>query len=82
MNKLLVTSLLLGSQLAVAQSTLKPLISVRANEIESKVVSWRRDLHQHPELGNQEFRTAKIVADHLKSLGLEVQEGEEVAKNR
>ena len=50
MNKLLVTSLLLGSQLAVAQSTLKPLISVRANEIESKVVSWRRDLHQHPEL--------------------------------
>lgn len=75
MNKLLVTSLLLGSQLAVAQSTLKPLISIRANEIESKVVSWRRDLHQHPELGNQEFRTAKIVADHLKSLGLEVQEG-------
>jgi amidohydrolase len=39
-----------------------------------KVVAWRRDIHEHPELGNREFRTARIVADHLKSLGLEVQE--------
>ena len=38
-----------------------------------KVVEWRRDFHQHPELSNQEFRTAKIVADHLRSLGMEVE---------
>ena len=36
--------------------------------IEPRVVAWRRDFHQHPELGNREFRTAKIVADHLKAL--------------
>jgi len=36
------------------------------------VVTWRRDLHQHPELGNREFRTAGVVADHLRALGMEV----------
>ena len=40
--------------------------------IAGKVVTWRRDLHQHPELGNREFRTSKIVAEHLTALGLEV----------
>ncbi|MBL8141841.1 MAG: amidohydrolase, partial [Acidobacteria bacterium] len=43
--------------------------------ITGKVVTWRRDLHQHPELGNREFRTSKIVADHLAALGLEVKTG-------
>lgn len=38
-----------------------------------KVVTWRRDIHQHPELSNREFRTAKLVADHLRSLGIDVQ---------
>jgi len=37
------------------------------------VIEWRRDIHQHPELGNREFRTAEMVADHLRSLGIEVQ---------
>ena len=36
--------------------------------IESKVIAWRRDIHQHPELSNREFRTAKLVAEHLRSL--------------
>jgi amidohydrolase len=40
-----------------------------------QVVAWRRDFHQHPELGNAEFRTANIVADELKKLGLEVKTG-------
>ncbi len=57
-----------------AQSGLKPVVNKTAESIESKVVAWRRDLHQNPELGNQESRTAKIVADHLRKLGLEVQE--------
>ena len=39
--------------------------------IEDRVIGWRRDIHQHPELGNREFRTAGIVADHLNALGLD-----------
>jgi amidohydrolase len=41
-------------------------------EIEKKVIEWRRDIHQNPELGNREFRTAALVAEHLKSLGIKV----------
>jgi amidohydrolase len=44
-------------------------------KVESKVLTWRRDIHQHPELSNREMRTAKLVADHLKKLGLEVKTG-------
>ncbi|KPF84752.1 N-acyl-L-amino acid amidohydrolase [alpha proteobacterium AAP38] len=46
-----------------------------ARALEAKIIAWRRDIHQHPELGNRETRTAKLVADHLKKLGLEVQTG-------
>jgi amidohydrolase len=49
-------------------------IAAAADRLESKVVAWRRDFHQNPELGNREVRTAKVVADHLRSLGLEVTE--------
>jgi amidohydrolase len=44
------------------------------DRIEPKVVAWRRDLHRNPELGNREFRTAALVAAHLRALGLEVTE--------
>ena len=43
-----------------------------ASKVESKVIEWRRDFHQHPELSNREFRTAEKVAEHLRALGLEV----------
>ncbi len=43
------------------------------DNIEPKVIEWRRDFHQHPELSNREFKTAEKIAAHLKSLGLEVQ---------
>ena len=43
--------------------------------IDSKVIAWRRDLHQHPELSNREVRTSKLVAEQLRKLGLEVQTG-------
>jgi amidohydrolase len=43
--------------------------------IRGNVVDWRRDIHRNPELGNREVRTSKLVADHLKSLGLEVRTG-------
>ena len=42
------------------------------SDVEAKVIEWRRDFHQHPELSNREFRTAKVIAQHLKSLGMEV----------
>jgi amidohydrolase len=42
-----------------------------ARSVEAKVIAWRRDIHEHPELGNREFRTAAIVADHLRSLGFD-----------
>ncbi len=48
-------------------------VDARAEEVIEKVVAWRRDLHAHPELGNREFRTAGIIAEHLRSLGMEVQ---------
>lgn len=56
-------------------SAIKQKISTAADHIESKCISWRREIHQHPELGNREFRTSKMIADHLKKLGLEVKEG-------
>ncbi|TDK23076.1 amidohydrolase [Luteimonas aestuarii] len=43
--------------------------------LQDKVVEWRRDLHQHPELGNHEVRTAQVVADHLRALGMEPRTG-------
>jgi amidohydrolase len=45
-----------------------------ARRVQAKVLAWRRDFHQNPELGNREVRTSKIVAAHLKSLGIEVRE--------
>lgn len=41
--------------------------------IEGKVIEWRRDIHEHPELGNREFKTAEKIAAHLRSLGIEVE---------
>ncbi len=48
-------------------------IDAAAKAEEAKVIAWRRDIHQHPELSNREFRTSKLVADHLRSLGIDVQ---------
>jgi len=51
----------------------KTLVSSKADAIQEQVVTWRRDFHQHPELGNREYRTSDIIAKYLTSLGLEVQ---------
>jgi len=50
-------------------------IRQRAAQIEDKLIAWRRDIHEHPELGEQEIRTAGLVAEHLRRLGLEVRTG-------
>lgn len=48
-------------------------VTKKADKIEQKVIDWRHDIHQNPELGNREFRTAALVAKHLESLGIDVQ---------
>lgn len=60
---------------AAAQSPLGAEADAKVKAVQPKLIAWRRDIHQHPELGNTETRTAKIVADHLKSLGFEVKTG-------
>ncbi|WP_444946070.1 amidohydrolase [Microbulbifer sp. VTAC004] len=68
--------------LAIGASLLVTQISAAATKpqqllenTESKVIEWRRHLHQNPELGNREFETAKYIEKHLRSLGLEVETG-------
>ena len=67
--------LLFHSCVFAQKKNISEQIHSSALRLESKTIEWRRDFHQHPELGNREFRTAKIIADHLRSLGLEVKEG-------
>ena len=64
-----------ASPLQAADSLTTQDIDRLAKEIEAKVIEWRRDIHQHPELGNREVRTGKLVAEHLQKLGLEVKSG-------
>ncbi|HEY9063400.1 MAG TPA: amidohydrolase [Burkholderiaceae bacterium] len=55
----------------IAPSSLAAAIDAAVEQIEPALIAWRRDLHQHPELGNREFRTSGIVAKHLTELGLD-----------
>ena len=61
-----------GAQQAVAQKAGDDDIDRRVAAVMPQVITWRRDFHEHPELGNREVRTQKIVADYLRSLGMEV----------
>src|SRR6478609_2992836 len=58
-----------------AQKNTSELIAKKATAILPKVIEWRRDFHEHPELSNQEVRTSEKIATYLRSLGLEVQTG-------
>ncbi|MGA1546147.1 MAG: amidohydrolase [Flavobacteriaceae bacterium] len=66
-NYRILATLFLGISYLNAQS-----ISV---DLEQKVIQWRHEIHQNPELSNREFKTAEKVANHLRSLGIEVQTG-------
>ena len=76
MKRALLFALTLAAPAAHAQNAaLDARIAQLAAAGQAQVVTWRRDLHEHPELGNEETRTAQLIAAQLKSLGLEVQTG-------
>ncbi len=60
---------------AAQESALPDTVQTLIDRVMPQVVEWRRDFHQHPELGNQETRTAGIVAEYLQYLGMEVRTG-------
>jgi amidohydrolase len=73
----LILAMLLAGRTLRAQGVdaLQAQIDRATLSVAPKVTAWRHDIHSHPELSFQETRTAKLVADHLRSLGLEVQAG-------
>ncbi len=76
MEKAILTlSLLFMITFAQGQTGMQDQINQTALGLEQQVIEWRRDFHEHPELGNEETRTAGIVAAHLRDLGMEVAEG-------
>lgn len=64
--------LVMLSVLAASSGAQANTVEELARAVDRQVIEWRRDIHQHPELSNREFRTAALVAEHLRSLGLEV----------
>ena len=74
MNRFLFACLLLAALPATARADADQSLAL-SEAVNAKVLAWRRDIHEHPELGNREFRTSKLVATHLRSLGLEVKTG-------
>ncbi len=69
---ILALEVLMSATLDAATTTLDQRIDAASKKVESKVIDCRRDIHQHPELGNRETRTSKIIADRLRELGIEV----------
>lgn len=72
---LVLVNMLLSSLFAQSDiEKLKTKAYALSDKLETKCIEWRRDFHQNPELGNRETRTAKIIADHLRKLGIETRE--------
>ena len=67
--------LILSSFTLYLNADLKVSLDQELKTLMPKVIEWRHDIHEHPELGNREFRTSKKVAEHLVSLGVEVETG-------
>ncbi|MBA4330675.1 amidohydrolase [Brevundimonas mediterranea] len=68
-------ALLLAAGSTQAQAVDAASVDAAVQRVTPQVVDWRRDFHQHPELGFAETRSAAVIADHLRSLGLEVRTG-------
>ncbi|WP_299162642.1 amidohydrolase [uncultured Eudoraea sp.] len=72
MKKLILITVLLFGSISIAQER---NLTNDYNLVEKKVIEWRREIHQNPELSNREFKTAEKIAAHLNSLGIAVQTG-------
>lgn len=77
MRAAVATILIAGVAMATngMSATLEQKVNAKIDALEPRVIEWRRDIHQHPELSNRETRTAALVADHLEKLGMEVTRG-------
>jgi amidohydrolase len=79
MTRILLPALLfLAGATSLSAQSANPLtgdIDRITDETTPLVVKWRRDFHEHPELGNRELRTSKLIAEELKKLGYEVTTG-------
>lgn len=77
MNKIysLAAILMCSTALAQVNPKLQANVDQMVKSIEPKLIEWRRHFHQYPELSNREVKTAEKIAEHLKSLGIEVQTG-------
>tara|TARA_B100000795_G_scaffold269521_1_gene259139 strand:+ start:378 stop:1670 length:1293 start_codon:yes stop_codon:yes gene_type:complete len=75
MNKIILISLSLLITGSIFGQKNDKKINILSEKIEHKVIEWRRHLHQNPELSNREFKTAKYIEKHLRSLGITVQTG-------
>ena len=75
MRKLIPILLLLLAGNPISAQNIQQQIDQKAKAILPKLIEWRRHIHQNPELGNREFKTMEYIANHLKSLGLEVKTG-------
>ncbi|WP_298779476.1 amidohydrolase [uncultured Polaribacter sp.] len=75
MKKINLIILFIASISSINAQNYDSKINEFSTEVEDKVIEWRRHFHQNPELSNREYKTAKYIAKHLKSLGFEVQEG-------
>ena len=73
-QKYLFLSIIFVSGSLIAED-LKEKLQADLDTLMEKVIEWRHDIHEFPELGNREFRTSKKVAEHLLSLGIEVETG-------
>ena len=72
---MLIAVMLLGWMASVSADSLNEAIADQVDAVTERVVAWRRDIHANPELSNREFRTSALVAEHLRSLGIDVQTG-------
>lgn len=70
-----VLAIAVGSQHAQAAANEHAQLETLASAVEPRVIAWRRNIHEHPELSNREVKTAKLVAEHLQRLGLAVETG-------
>lgn len=75
MKKIVLLIFIAITSSVIAQDNIQTLLETQVTVVKESVIQWRRHIHQYPELGNREFKTADYISTHLKKLGLEVKTG-------